>query len=50
MAAVGVWGLSPSEFWRMHPHEFWWLYESKLTPEQRQSPDDKWADLYEALD
>jgi hypothetical protein len=28
-AAVGQWGMKPSEFWQLHPCEFWWIAEAK---------------------
>jgi|GEM_PF-2671320 len=49
MVVCGAWNLPPSEFWRMHPREFWYLYEAKTTPEQRETPADKWAGLYSKL-
>lgn len=29
MTAVGIWGISPSDFWQMTPQEFWWIAEQK---------------------
>ena len=42
--------MSPDAFWSMHPAEFWWLFEAKTTPEQRETPADKFADLEDLLD
>jgi tail assembly chaperone len=34
-AAVGVWGIQPSEFWAMTPEEWWMLHEVKTAITRR---------------
>lgn len=31
-AAVGAWGIGPTEFWQLTLREFWWLFDVRRPP------------------
>ena len=48
--AVGLWGVSPSDFWKMSPLELWWLADAK-NPNKKDDEKEtqKYDDLYALL-